>query len=122
MSQSAKLCYALICGSLSLSRIKTGILPIDPGSEITAGDHDGERRSRRPVRIRGQERKRPRTGVAFQRKERPFYTALTAIVFADFWASALFGRVTVRRPLEKDASIFVSSISSGTRKERSNAP
>jgi hypothetical protein len=40
------------------------------------------------------------------------------MVFADFCASALFGRVTVSRPLEKDASIFVSSTSWGTWNER----
>ena len=39
------------------------------------------------------------------------YAALTVIVFADFCASALFGRVTVSRPLEKQASIFASSTS-----------
>jgi hypothetical protein len=44
------------------------------------------------------------------RGENP-HAALTAMVFANFCASALFGRVSVSKPLEKDASIFVSSTS-----------
>jgi hypothetical protein len=50
------------------------------------------------------------------------YAALTAIVFADFCASALLGSVTVSTPLLNAASIFSASTVSGAWKERSKEP
>ncbi len=41
------------------------------------------------------------------------YAAFTVIVFSGFWASAVFGSLTVKMPFEKVASILSASTPSG---------
>jgi hypothetical protein len=90
---------------------KTYVITLDTDGEIQVDDHHGERQDGPTSPARARNGEGHAWAWPFNIKGRPVYAALTAMVFADFCASTLFGRVMVSRPLEKDASILDSSTS-----------
>jgi hypothetical protein len=67
-------------------------------------------------------RRKDRSAVKEPRQRALAQASLTSIFFAAFSASAVFGRVTVRTPFFKLASILSVSMPSGSRKQRWNDP